>query len=249
MTTRRITAALAQKIAAWRREAAEFPQHLGAMMSDLGEPIGVLYHQANLEEYALWSLTMPDTVIAILDRLMERYRIMYRHLLEEEVGEVFFMVGSELAAPPMVSRTTFQQWVVPYARELTTMVHAYGKYVIQHYHGQIKEILPVFLTVAPDAFHTIEAPPVGNCTLSEAFAIVGNRMGLIGNIQYDDFHRLSLAEMAETVRSVLDECSGKRFMLSPTAGPYEETVSPRLLENYLCFDRTAFAYGQGRHQR
>ncbi|HEY3375861.1 MAG TPA: uroporphyrinogen decarboxylase family protein, partial [Armatimonadota bacterium] len=200
---------------------------------------------SNLEEYAIWSLTMHDTMTRLLDRLMVRYRIIYRYLLEQRVGEVFFMVGSELASPPLVSRATFQQWVVPYSRELIALVHAYGKYVIQHYHGQIKEILPDFLTMAPDALHTIEAPPVGNCTFSEAFEIVGDRIGLIGNIQYDEFHRLTPDAMAQAVQEVLDECRGKRFMLSPTAGPYESDVTPRLHDNYLRFLETAWRDGAG----
>lgn len=230
-----LAAALDPQIAQWRQEEAEFPAHLGAMMQDLGEPIGTLYHLANLEEYAIWSVTATEKVERLLSALMTRYRLVYRYLLEREVGDVFFLVGSELASPPLVSRATFQRWVVPYATELIALIHAYGGKVIQHYHGQIREILPDFLTMAPDALHTIEAPPVGDCTLSDAFDIVGDAIGLIGNIQYDEFHRLTPAEMTRAVEACLDECRGKRFMLSPTAGPYETVVTPRLRENYLRF--------------
>jgi len=240
---KRMAAALDEQIARWRVEAAEFPPHLGAMMNSLGEPVGQLYHRSNLEEYAVWSLTAPEQVEAILDALMVQSRFLYRYLFERNVGDVVFMVGSELASPPLVSRATFQRWVVPYAQELIALVHGYGKKVIQHYHGQIKEILPDFLTMAPDALHTIEAPPVGNCTLGEAFAVVGDRIGLIGNIQYDEFHRLAPDELETAVRACLDECRGQRFMLSPTAGPYETEVPPRLRENYLRFMETGWRYG------
>ncbi|MHB0936283.1 MAG: uroporphyrinogen decarboxylase family protein [Armatimonadota bacterium] len=239
----RLAASLDAQIARWRAEAAEFPPHLGAMMNSLGEPVGVIYHRANLEEYAVWSLTASEQVEAILDALMVQSRFLYRYLLEREIGDVVFMVGSELASPPLVSRATFQRWVVPYAQELVALVHAYGKKVIQHYHGQIREILPDFLTMAPDALHTIEAPPVGNCTLTEAFAVVGDRIGLIGNIQYDEFHRLTPDQMEDTVRACLDECRGRRFMLSPSAGPYETDVPPRLRENYLRFMEAGWKYG------
>lgn len=234
-----IKAALDPQIEVYRREEAEFPKHLGAMMLDLGEPIGQMYHIVDLEEYAVWSLTRPDLVERILDKLMVRYRTLYRYLLEQDVGEVFFMVGSELASPPLVSRDTFCRWIVPYARELIEMIHGHGKKVIQHYHGQIGEILPDFLTMNPDALHTIEAPPVGNCTLTQAFDVVGDRIGLIGNIQYDEFRRLTPEEMDKAVRACLDECRGKRFMLSPTAGPYENNPPQRVIENYLQMLRTA----------
>ncbi|MDH7570866.1 MAG: uroporphyrinogen decarboxylase family protein [Armatimonadota bacterium] len=240
-----IEAALAPQVERWRSEAAEFPAHLGAMMTALGEPVGTPYHLSNLEEFAVWSLTAPHKVQSLLDRLMERYRVIYRYLLEHEVGDVYFLVGSEMASPPLVSRATFQRWVVPYARELIALVHQYGKKVIQHYHGQIREILPDFLTMGADALHTVEAPPTGDCTLTEAFAVVGDRLGLIGNIQYDEFRRLTPEEMDAAVCQVIEECRGKRFMLSPTAGPYEREITKRVQQNYLQFLHSGWEYGRG----
>lgn len=226
----------------YQREAAEFPAHLGAMMLDLGEPVGPLYHSAQLDEYAIWSLTQPERVVDFLERLMQQKRLVYRYCLERDLADVYFLVGSELASPPLVSARTFRRWVLPYARELIDLVHAYGKKVIQHYHGQIKTILPEFVEMGADGLHTIEAPPVGNCTLSEAFAITGGKLALIGNIQYDDFERLSPDEMRAAVRAVLEECRGQRLILSPSAGPYEERISPRMMENYLAFLQTAWEY-------
>lgn len=239
---KRIKAALDKQIEVWRREAAEFPAYLGAMMNDIGEPIRFIYHYSDLEQFAIWSMTRDEDIRKLLDALMAGHRIIYRYLLEQDIGEVFFMVGSEMASPPLVSPETFRRWIVPYARELIEMVHSYGKKVIQHYHGQIAEILPDFLTMGPDALHTIEAPPVGNCTLTQAFDVVGGSIGLIGNIQYDEFHRLTSEQMDRAVRECLDECRGKRFMLSPTAGPYETDPPQRVIDNYLQFLRTAAEY-------
>lgn len=238
-----LRAGLDQPIARWRQEESEFPKHLGAMMTAQGEPISTIYHMADLAELSIWSITAPHKVDELLKRLMVRSQVIYKQLLEQGVGDVFFMVGSELAAPPMVSRSTFQRWVVPYSRDLTAMVHSYGKKVIQHFHGQIKEILPDFLTMAPDALHVIEAPPIGNCTHTEAFEVLGDKIGLIGNIQYDEFRHLTPTQMDVAVRECLAECRGKRFMLSPTAGPYEEVISDRQRDNYLQFMESGWAYG------
>jgi uroporphyrinogen-III decarboxylase len=152
------------------------------------------------------------------------------------------MVGSELACPPLVSRATFNAWAVPYARELIALIHSYGAKVIQHHHGEIKSILPDFLVMGADALHTIEAPPIGDCTFTEAFSLVGDRLVLIGNIQYDEFRNLTPGEMAAAVRAVLDECRGKRHILSPSAGPYEATLSERMAENYLAFMKAGWEY-------
>ena len=238
-----ITAALEAQLAGYRREQAEFPAAQGAMMLDLGEPINSLYGISTLDEYPVWSLTHNDLVVDYLQRVMERLRHVYRFCLERDLADVYFMVGSELASPPLVSRETFQRWIVPFARELIEMVHAHGRKVIQHYHGQIREILPDFVAMGADALHTIEAPPVGNCTFTQAYAAVGDRVTLIGNVQYDDFRSLEAAQMADAVRAVLAECRGRRLILSPSAGPFDAQPPARVMDNYLTLMQTAWDHG------
>jgi len=217
------------------REKAEFPEEYGAMMLDLSEPVNFIYGNSNLEEFAIWSLTAPDIVKVILDKLMERLRIIYEYCLERNLADIYFFVGSELASPPMVNVETFKEWIVPYAKELIKMVHSAGKFAIQHFHGQIKDILPCFLDMDPDALHTIEAPPVGNCTFTEAFDTIGDKITLIGNVQYDAFRSMTPDEMKQEVRRIKAECYGRRLILSPTAGPFDLNPSDSLIANYMAF--------------
>lgn len=230
-----IKAHMDKKLDDYLREKAEFPPEYGAMMLDLGEPISQLYNKSDLQEYAIWSITANEIVKQFLDNMMERYRCIYSYCLEKKLADVYFMVGSELASPPMVSRETFQQWIVPYATELIGMIHSAGSFAIQHYHGQIKEILPDFLTMNPDGLHTIESPPIGNCTMQEAYDIVGNRIALIGNIQYDELRSRSPEEIAIAARNLIKDCKGRRFILSTTAGPFDPAPRPELIDNYLAF--------------
>lgn len=239
-----IYAALDAQSVKYENEKAEFPEHLGSMMLDLGEPINLIYHSSNLEEMSIASFYEETStkVVAFLARLQEQKKIVYRYTLERKMADVYFMVGSELAAPPMVSLDTFKQWIVPFAKDLIDEVHDSGAFVIQHFHGFIKHLLPDFVTMGADAIHTIEAPPVGNCTMSEAFDAVGKNITLIGNIQYDDFRHFSPAQMEKAVIDLLDEVGDRRFILSPSAGPYDENVSEQFLENYAVFMKTAWNY-------
>ena len=237
-----IQGALSALLETYRREQAEFPIELGSMMLDLGSPVNRLYSSSDLEAFAVWSLTHDDLVVRWLERVMDHLRIAYRFCLERELADVYFLVGSELAAPPHVRPETFRRWVVPFEREIIEMVHSYGKYVIQHYHGQIREILPEFVTMGADGLHTIEAPPTGNCTLSEAFDLTQDRITLIGNIQYDEFRHLEPAAMRRLVHDTLDEVAGHRFILSPTAGPFDPQPDERVIENYLAFIRAGRDY-------
>ncbi|NQU43332.1 hypothetical protein HQ520_08600 [bacterium] len=240
----RIEASLDRLLPAYLKEKSEFPEEYGSMMLSLGEPVVGLYFAANLEEYSMWSITHHDQIVDLFDRVMEQKRIVYDYCLDRNLADVYFLVGSELASPPLVSRQTFQKWIVPYARELIEQVHRHGCKVIQHYHGQIHQILPDFLTMNPDGLHVIESPPIGDCTMTEAFEVLQDRITLIGNIQYDEFRSLSEEGMADAVRALLDECRGHPFILSPSAGPFDENPPDRFIRNYLAFLETAWEYGK-----
>lgn len=229
-----------------RAERADFPEQAGALMLDLGEPISLLYHSSNLESFSIWSMTHADRIEALLGKLMGRLRIVYRHALENDLADVYFLVGSELAAPPLVGLDTFNRWIIPYAKELIDLVRGHGKKTIQHFHGQIREVLPGFRTMGADAIHTIEAPPVGDCTWSQAYEALGDGVTLIGNIQYDDFRSMDEAQMRQAVRDVLRECAGRRLILSPSAGPYDPVPSDAFLRNYRTFIDEAWNHGEWR---
>jgi hypothetical protein len=231
----RIDEALCAFLPGYLAEKAAFPLHTGAMMLDLGEPIGILYHAANLLEYPVWSLTHRPLVTAFLGRLQKHFVEKYRYCLERDLADIYFMVGSELAAPPMVSRDTFREWILPFQKELIDLVHSYNRLVITHFHGQIRDLLDDFLWLAPDGLHTIEEPPVGNCPLSEALARVDDRIALIGTIQYDEFRALDPDSMRAEVRRVLGLAAGRRFVLSPSAGPFHPRLDDRMRDNYLAF--------------
>jgi uroporphyrinogen-III decarboxylase len=224
-----------KQLGPYLRERDEFPLESGAMMLDLGSPINMIYHAADLCLYPVWSLTHRSVIEPWLDLRMRQLESVYRFCLDRDLADIYFLVGSELASPPMVSPETFGRWVVPYERKLISLVHSYGKRVIQHYHGQIREILPAFVEMAPDGLHTIEAPPVGNCTLSQAFEITQGKITLIGNVQYDEFRSATPAQMRQLVRETLTEVAGRRFILSPTAGPFDGSPSEALLANYRAF--------------
>jgi hypothetical protein len=231
---------LKEQLEHYLKEKDEFPSQYGAMMLDLGEPVNWLYHNLDMQEYAVWSLTRPGEIKEFLDQVYQQKLLAYRYFLERDAADVYFMVGSELAAPPMVSHQTFREWIVPYAKGLIDLVHSYGKRVIQHFHGQVRTLLDDFVVMGPDALHTIEAPPIGDCTFGDAFDIVGDRITLIGNIQYDDFRALTQEQMRAAVLDVIEECRGRRLILSPSAGPFDETLSDRMKQNYLTFIKTAW---------
>lgn len=239
-----LAAQMDRQIDRYMKERAEFPLESGSMMLDLGSPINTLYHSADLNIYPIWSLTHSSEINEWMDRRMCQLEFVYRYCLERDLADVYFLVGSELASPPMVSRETFQRWIVPYEGRLISLIQSYGKKVIQHYHGQIREVLPDFLDMGPDGLHTIESPPVGNCTLSQAYDVTQERITLIGNIQYDEFRSCTPDQMKALVKATIDEGAGRRFILSPSAGPFDETPPEALIDNYIAFIDAAVEYAR-----
>ena len=228
-------------VRAYEREKAELGSR-GLMMFDLGDALGALYSIMSAQDFSMATATDYDIVLEFLDEMHRRVHALYRYMLERSVGEVFFIVGAEFAGPPIVSPARFHEMSARYVKELVDLIRSYGRWSIVHYHGQLRDVLDGMRHASPDGLHTIEAPPIGNCTITQARQALGDTI-LIGNIQYDDLARLPEEQIAEMTRSAVEEGKAGRFILSPTAGPYEETPGEQLLRNYRTFVETGLRYG------
>lgn len=215
----------------------------GLMMTDIGDALSPLYSLMSAEDFSLATATDYDLLLEFCDVMCERSLENYRYLLEHDIGEVFFIVGAEFAGPPIVSPAKFGELSARYVKRIVDLIREYGKYSIVHYHGQLRDILDGMAYIAPDALHTIEAPPIGNCTLTEARAKLGD-MILIGNIQYDDIVRLPRDELYELTKAAVLEAKDGRFILSPTAGPYEPVISDAAIDNYIAFIEAGLDWGK-----
>ncbi|HHY81309.1 MAG TPA: hypothetical protein GX505_01355 [Clostridiales bacterium] len=216
----------------------------GLMMLDLGDPLLPLYHLTSAENFSLWTVIAYDKLLAFMDQLYERVYNYYKYFLDRNAGDVFFIVGAEFAGPPLVSPSKFQEMSVRYVKGIVDLIREYGKKSIVHYHGNLYKILDGMKEINPDGLHTIEAPPIGDCTILQAREKLGQDMVLIGNIQYDDLTRCTKEEIYEMVRNAIEEGKSGRFILSPTAGPYEASIGERTVQNYLAFIEAGIKYGQ-----
>lgn len=217
----------------------------GLLMMDLGDALEPLYHLCSAEDFSMWTITDYDTLLEFTDVMLERSLAVYRSYLELDIADAYFIVGAEFAGPPMVSPKQFNSLCVQYVKKIVDLIHSYGKIAIVHYHGQLYQVLDGMRQVAPDGLHTIEAPPIGDCTLTQARAALGPDTVLIGNVQYDDLERQTPEEIDAMVKDVMEE--GKRcgrFILSPSAGPYDPMPSSQLIQNYLAFINAGVKYGQ-----
>ncbi|HHW49649.1 MAG TPA: hypothetical protein GXX14_13685 [Clostridiaceae bacterium] len=216
----------------------------GLMMIDVGDPLTPLYHLMSAENFSLFSVTDYDKILNFLDEMYKRVYNLYKYLLDRDIGEVFFIVGAEFAGPPLVSPDKFNDMSSRYVKGICDLIRDYGKKSIVHYHGNLFKILEGMKKINPDGLHTVEAPPVGDCTILQAREVLGKDVVLIGNIQYDDLAHRGKEEIDEMVKQAINEGKSGRFILSVTAGPYEEYISEKMVENYIAFVEAGIKYGR-----
>ena len=225
-----------------REERAEFGSN-GFFMMNLGDPLGPLYSLMSATDFSMATATDYDALLAFLDEIEHRVLDVYRYFLEADAADCYFVTGAEYAGPPMVSPAKFNEMSVRYVKKICDLIRSYSKWSIVHYHGNLFRVRDGIKQIGPDGLHTVEAPPIGDCTITQAREVLDPTV-LIGNIQYDDLIRLSEDEIEAQVIEALRQARGGRFILSPTAGPYEEHLDQHAVNNYLRLIDTGLAYGK-----
>lgn len=81
---------------------------------------------------------------------------------------------------PFYSTELFDEFIVPYLKEIIKVYRGMGYYSIKHTDGNIMPILQQMVDCEPDALHSID--PQGGVDLAEVKRLVGDKVCLIGNV-------------------------------------------------------------------
>lgn len=211
----------------------------GLMGVDLKDPLSVLHDLCDESEFTIYIHTEFEKVKVFLDILFERVFDAYTYLLENGVGPVYWISGAEFAVPPMVSPAYFDDLVTNYTKQLCELIRSYGCWSMIHCHGKISKVLSSLKQIGFDSIHPIEAPPMGDCTLTDARNIFGRDTILVGNIQLGDLWEKSEEEMEHIVKETLKEGNTGRFILATTGGPSAPEINGTVVKNYLRIIETA----------
>ncbi|MHB0878441.1 MAG: uroporphyrinogen decarboxylase family protein [Anaerolineae bacterium] len=202
-----------------------------AITTTLGSPLGLIAPLFPPELLGLYVATQPDVIQKLVADASERITAHVRALLDQGVRAVFWSVGSEYATPPMMSPTWFRRLVADVDGPLIRMVQAAGSAVVVHCHGNMRAVLPDFVHMDMNALHPIEEPPMGDVTLTEARAALGERC-IVGNVQIGDIYAETPAHVAAQVRRLVAEAGPRSLVVTTTASPYETPLKPEVLRNY-----------------
>ena len=188
------------------------------------------------EHFALWSLEAEDLLLEAMETFARRLRQHARAALEAGIRGVYGWVGPELCIPPLMSPAAFDRYVTALDQPLIGMIREAGGRVWVHCHGRMRPVIGRFAEMGVDVLNPIEPPPMGDVTMAEAFALVGDRMGLEGNIETHDLMTADPSELLAKVRATLEVGRGRRLILCPSSG-YMENVepTPREIQNWLLY--------------
>lgn len=197
------------------------------------------------ENFALWSLEAEDVLLEAMQTFAGRIREHAAAALQAGIRGVFGWVGPELCIPPLMSPQAFDKYVFDIDKPLIDMIHDAGGRVWVHSHGKMTPVLERFVLMGIDVLNPIEPPPMGDVTMEEAFQLVGDRMGLEGNIETHDFMQASNEEIRAKIHDALEAGRGRRLILCPSSG-YQENINPtpREIGNWLLYINEGVRYAE-----
>lgn len=195
------------------------------------------------ENFALWSVECGDLLLEAIEEYARRLRDEVKRVFAAGIRPVFAWVGPELCIPPLMSPADFDRYVFPQDKALIDLIHDGGGYAWVHSHGKMSPVIERFAAMGVDVLNPIEPPPMGDVTLAQAFAMVGDRMGLEGNIETHDLMTAEPERVRELIHEALDVGRGRRHILCPSSGYMEDPEpSPRLIENFLFYVKEGVRY-------
>ncbi|UCH11410.1 MAG: hypothetical protein JSU61_05855 [Fidelibacterota bacterium] len=217
----------------------------GVLMASIGlDPIGHVTHWLGLETLAIWTLTEKDAVFRLLDEFYRRAQLLITSLLAAQVGPVFATLGMEQATPPWLSTDDFRAYVTGYDQRLWAPILEEGGVIHVHCHGNLRDVIPDFISMGAGCLHPVEAPPMGDIQLSEAKAMMAGRICIEGNIQLDDLYTKDEDYIREVVRTAVRDAADRGgFVLCPTASPIPPVLEDKVLGNYLALIEAGLEYG------
>jgi len=174
-------------------------------------------------------------IVALVEREHVRIVTELAAMLEQARGVtlLFYTAGPEVLTPPMASPSLFEALVVPYERELVSMIRTWGQRASIHCHGRTAAVFDGVLDIGPDVLEPLEPPPQGDIRLEDALTRADGRLCIMGYIQDQDLYTANPGEMTAKVREIRRTVGGRTgYIMTSSASPFLADPPDRYLANY-----------------
>ena len=202
--------------------AAEVGDSL-SVHSEIFSPWTQLLELFGYQEALMYLLDDPHKVKAILAAYTEGAADLGARQARRGVDAV--LISSAFAGAGFISPGQYEEFVLPYEREVVRRIKAEGVPVYTHTCGAIGDRLELMADTGIDGIDTLDPPPLGTIDLEDAKRRVGDRLFFKGNI--DPVHTLLEKSRDEVRADALHRLKvgspGSGYILSSAC-----SVSPRV---------------------
>lgn len=204
----------------------------GMSVIPVGSPLVTLRHLFSYEMFSILCFTKTKLMRELLDSICERLVHFCKYIGEQVTDVIIRLGGCEQATAPLMKPAMFKELVLDYDKAIIEAIKQTGNFGVLHCHGKLSGVLDMIALIGPNGLEPVEPPPGGDLTLFELKQRIGNKMCLMGYIQFHDLETRSTEEIDRLVAEAMAVGKlGGRFMLLPSDGPIS-FVSEQSLENH-----------------
>jgi uroporphyrinogen-III decarboxylase len=215
----------------------------GVAQVGISTPMVSVSHLFQFGQFLEWCLSERALIEKLIATCFERICVKLEHLLQNGVGPIFWIGGSEQATPPMMSPKLYDEFVVKYDGQLMQLIHKYGGIVHVHCHGKISGIFDRLLEMGVDMLDPVEPPPQGDIEMGEAKLRADGRITLMGNIEFVDLEFATPGQIEEKVKRALCEGGLQHTILYPSATAISR-LSDAHRDNAIRYIEAGVKYGR-----
>lgn len=213
--------------------------NLTILKISIPDPIGVVCPAVDREQFLIWCYEELDLLLEMTRLIQRRMLRWLEQVLSHCSGDVFWTCGLEYVLPPLLPPKFFDLLVSQFDAPIVELNHRHGCHVQMHSHGTVGQVLEKFAELGIDALDVLEPPPKGDVDFTHAKSQIGDRVCIMGNIQYDDLERCTPDEIRQKAFDSIKAGGREGFILAPTASPFTSPCPDRLARNYITLIQTA----------
>ncbi len=207
--------------------------------AEVFSPFTQLMERLGYENGLMALLMNKDKCHALLQRYAEGASALAR--LQAARGVDAVLISSAFAGGGFISRAMYEEFVLPYEKQVASAIKAAGVKAYTHTCGAIGDRLDLMQASGIDGVDTMDPPPLGNTELAEAKKQIGDSMFLKGNV--DSVNILlngTVDQVRANAREKLDAAmAGGGYILSSAC-----SVAPKVpAANILALHETVMEYG------
>jgi hypothetical protein len=171
----------------------------------------LIEHHVGTEAMAFAMADFPEEVEALWQVMVERDLEAARIAATSAYR---WFITWEDSSTQNYSPRQYRRFIDAELRQLMAIIGETGKRYIQHACGHLHDLLPMMKVSGAWAVESLSPKPTGNVLLSEARAVLGNQVGIVGGIEPTRFLGLTDAEFETDVAEVIKAGLGGPFVLA-----------------------------------